>query len=251
MTEPRDLAPVEFWFDFASGYAYFASLDIEALAARHDRTVLWRPFTIGTAFKVTGSRGLSHTPLKNEYVDRDWRRLARLKNVPFNPRPGHPLTGLPAIRAFYAIDGQDANAAAKFAAMVIRAYFCDGLDIDDPQSVAKGGFLAAYRPRVCHSRNSGSGGKSSRTHCGGRRRGKRNLRVTVDNSGRRTVLGQRPDGNGGTVACFRPVVGGCPAVADIRSVRCRAGYTMRWRSHDPVEAVQEMGLPPRRDQTSH
>jgi len=146
MTEPRDLAPVEFWFDFASGYAYFASLDIEALAARHGRTVLWRPFTIGTAFKVTGSRGLSHTPLKNEYVDRDWRRLARLKNVPFNPRPGHPLTGLPAIRAFYAIDGQDANAAAKFAAMVIRAYFCDGLDIDDPQSVAK----AASSLRIDH-----------------------------------------------------------------------------------------------------
>jgi 2-hydroxychromene-2-carboxylate isomerase len=28
-------SPIEFWFDFASGYAYFAALEIEALAERH------------------------------------------------------------------------------------------------------------------------------------------------------------------------------------------------------------------------
>ena len=52
-------APIEFWFDFASGYAYFAALEIEALAERHGRNVLWRPFTLGAAFKVTGAQGLS------------------------------------------------------------------------------------------------------------------------------------------------------------------------------------------------
>ena len=36
-------SPIEFWFDFASGYAYFAALEIEALAERHGRSVLWRP----------------------------------------------------------------------------------------------------------------------------------------------------------------------------------------------------------------
>jgi 2-hydroxychromene-2-carboxylate isomerase len=33
-------APIEFWFDFASGYAYFAALEIEALAERHGRTAI-------------------------------------------------------------------------------------------------------------------------------------------------------------------------------------------------------------------
>jgi 2-hydroxychromene-2-carboxylate isomerase len=32
-------APIEFWFDFAPGYGYFAALEIEALAERHGRAV--------------------------------------------------------------------------------------------------------------------------------------------------------------------------------------------------------------------
>ena len=109
--------PLEFWFDFASGYAYFAALEIEALAERHARTVLWRPFTLGAAFKVTGAQGLSRTPLKREYARHDWQRLARLKNVPFNPPADHPKVGLPAIRAFYHLERDDARAAARLAKM--------------------------------------------------------------------------------------------------------------------------------------
>src|SRR5437773_2611093 len=100
-TRQRGGAPIEFWFDFASGYAYFAALEIEALAERHGRTVAWRPFALGAAFKVTGAQGLSRTPLKRDYARRDWQRLARLKGVPFSLPENHPRTGLPAIRAFF------------------------------------------------------------------------------------------------------------------------------------------------------
>jgi len=61
-------ASIEFWFDFSSGYAYFAAQEIDALAARHGRTVLWRPFMLGAAFKVTGATGLSRTPMKGDYA---------------------------------------------------------------------------------------------------------------------------------------------------------------------------------------
>ncbi len=138
MTETRNRggAPIEFWFDFASGYAYFAALEIEALAERHGRTVAWRPFTLGAAFKVTGAQGLSRTPLKCEYARRDWDRLARLKRVPFNIPENHPRTGLPAIRAFYHLERSDAHAAAALAKRIIIGYFQDGLDTDDPNAVA-------------------------------------------------------------------------------------------------------------------
>ena len=53
MTQPV----MEFWFDFGSSYAYFASLEVEALAEKHGREVAWRPFMLGTAFEVTGARG--------------------------------------------------------------------------------------------------------------------------------------------------------------------------------------------------
>ncbi len=115
-------APIEFWFDFASGYAYFAALEIEALAERHGRTVLWRPFTLGAAFKITGAQGLSRTPLKREYAWQDWQRLARLKGVPFKLPDQHPKVGLAAIRAFYGLERKDAPAAARLAKSIIFGY---------------------------------------------------------------------------------------------------------------------------------
>ena len=128
--------PNEFWFDFASGYAYFAALEIEALAERHGRSILWRPFTLGAAFKVTGAQGLSRTPLKGEYARRDWQRLARLKGVVFKLPERHPKVGLAAIRAFYHFDRIDPPAAARLAKHIITGYFRDGLDTDDPHAIA-------------------------------------------------------------------------------------------------------------------
>jgi 2-hydroxychromene-2-carboxylate isomerase len=129
-------SPIEFWFDFASGYAYFAALEIEALAERYGRSILWRPFTLGAAFKVTGAQGLSRTPLKGEYARRDWQRLARLKGVVFKLPEHHPKVGLAAIRAFYHFDRVDSLAAARLAKYIITGYFRDGLDTDDPHAIA-------------------------------------------------------------------------------------------------------------------
>jgi len=136
MLQEQSRAPIEFWFDFASGYAYFAALEIEALAERCGRSVLWRPFTLGAAFKVTGAQGFSRTPLKRDYAWHDWPRLARLKGVPFNLPADHPRVGLAAIRAFYYLERKDARAAASLAKNVIINYFQVGLDTDDPQTIA-------------------------------------------------------------------------------------------------------------------
>jgi len=137
MSPGQSVLPVEFWFDFASGYAYFAALEIEALAERHGRRVLWRPFTLGTAFKVTGAKGLSSTPLKAEYARHDWNRIARLRGIPFKLPAVHPRVGLPAIRAVYHLERADPQAAARFAKRAIISYFRDGLDTDDPSAIAK------------------------------------------------------------------------------------------------------------------
>jgi 2-hydroxychromene-2-carboxylate isomerase len=137
MNATQDGSPIEFWFDFASGYAYFAALEIDALAARHGRSVLWRPLTLGAAFKVTGAQGLSRTPLKGEYALRDWQRLARLKGVVFKQPERHPKVGLPAIRAFYYVDRIDPAIAARLAKHIITGYFQDDLDTDDPEAIAQ------------------------------------------------------------------------------------------------------------------
>src|SRR5215467_8986274 len=95
---------IEFWFDFSSGYAYLAAQEIDALGARVNRPILWRPYMLGTAFKVTGMRGLSSTPVKGDYARHDWARAARRLGVPFQPPADHPKIALPATRAFYWIE---------------------------------------------------------------------------------------------------------------------------------------------------
>lgn len=130
------MSAIEFWFDFASAYGYFASLSIDDLGARHDRAVMWRPFMLGVAFKATGARGLSGTPIKGDYARRDWARLARLMDVPFNLPANHPFTALAASRAFYWIERQNPSAAVAFAKAVFRGYYGDGQEVARPEVVA-------------------------------------------------------------------------------------------------------------------
>ncbi|HET7527839.1 MAG TPA: DsbA family protein, partial [Burkholderiaceae bacterium] len=49
-------APVQFYFDFSSPYSYIASEWIEALAARHGRTVQWHPILLGVTFQAAELR---------------------------------------------------------------------------------------------------------------------------------------------------------------------------------------------------
>jgi 2-hydroxychromene-2-carboxylate isomerase len=65
--------PIDFYFDFSSPYGYLASTEIDALAARHGRSVTWRPFVLGAAFKLTGQRALTEQPLRGDYARRDFR----------------------------------------------------------------------------------------------------------------------------------------------------------------------------------
>ena len=127
---------VEFWFDFDSSYACFASLEVEALMQKHGRTFAWRPFMLGAAFKVTGASGLSRTPMKGDYARRDWQRIARYRDVPFRPHPDHPIVQIPATRAYYWVECHHPHVAHEFGRAAFRAYFGEGRDLREPDALA-------------------------------------------------------------------------------------------------------------------
>lgn len=120
---------IEFWFDFGSGYAYLAHLEIERIERQTGMTVIWRPYMLGTAYKVTGAQGLSSTPMKGDYARRDWQRLAAMKGVRFAPPPNHPITALAPSRIFYALEEKRPEVANRFAAACFQRYYRDGQDI--------------------------------------------------------------------------------------------------------------------------
>ncbi|SBW04775.1 DSBA oxidoreductase [uncultured Alphaproteobacteria bacterium] len=119
---------IDFWFDFASAYAYFAALEIDDLGRRVRRRINWHPFALGAAFKATGSRGLSSTPLKRDYARTDWHRIARLRGVPFRLPDHHPSVALAATRVFYLVAARDPERAPAFAREIFSAYYTRGID---------------------------------------------------------------------------------------------------------------------------
>lgn len=122
---------IEFWFDFGSGYAFFAQLQVGRIERETGAAVHWRPFMLGTAFKVTGAQGLSRTPMKGDYARRDWQRLAAAQGVRFAPPAKHPIVALAPSRIYYGLAECDRATATRFAAACFDRYYQSGEDITD------------------------------------------------------------------------------------------------------------------------
>jgi 2-hydroxychromene-2-carboxylate isomerase len=131
-------APIEFYFDFSSPYAYLASEKIEALAARHGREVKFKPILLGAVFKATGGAPLTEgMTAKGAYSVHDFARSARYEGIPFSlPKP-FPIPTVTAARAMLWLTREQPVHAASFMHAALRAYFADGRDISQPAVLAE------------------------------------------------------------------------------------------------------------------
>jgi 2-hydroxychromene-2-carboxylate isomerase len=129
-------APIDFYFDFASPYGYLGSLRIDGVAARHGRTVTWRPILLGAVFKLTGMKPNMHQPLRGEYLRHDTARCARELGVPYSFPEVMPLNPVTASRAVYWLDSQDAGLARALAVAIYHAHWGEGQDLESPEAVA-------------------------------------------------------------------------------------------------------------------
>lgn len=129
--------PIEFYFDFSSPYGYFASTQIEALAAKHGREAVWRPYLMGAALKAMNTQPIVEFPLKGDYARHDMERTARWFGVPFRPPQPFPVGTVGATRAFYWADAKDPRRAKELAMALYKAYFVAGIDISDAERVVE------------------------------------------------------------------------------------------------------------------
>jgi len=127
--------PIEFFFDFSSPYGYLASTQIEAIAAKHDRQVAWRPILLGAIFKVSGAGPLTEAPLKGAYSRRDMERSARLRQIPYAWPAVFPFSTVAACRAFSVVEETDPAAAVALAKALYHAALGVGGDIAAPEAV--------------------------------------------------------------------------------------------------------------------
>ncbi len=124
-------SPIAFYFDFSSPYSYIASEWIEALAARHGRTVGWRAILLGATFQAAELKSPVSYPLKREYSLRDFERSARFAGVPLAMPVKFPIPTQNAARIFWSLHAEDEARAIAWARHGLRALFARGVDLSD------------------------------------------------------------------------------------------------------------------------
>ena len=117
---------VDFYVDFSSPYSYIASEWIEALAARHGRTVRWHAVLLGVTFQAAELKSPVSHPIKREYSLHDFERSARFAGVPFTLPEKFPVATQNAARVFWWLEESDPERAANWARHCLRAYFTRG-----------------------------------------------------------------------------------------------------------------------------
>ncbi|MEP6739684.1 MAG: 2-hydroxychromene-2-carboxylate isomerase [Caldimonas sp.] len=128
--------PIDFYFDFSSPYSYIASEWIEALAARHGRTVHWKAVLLGVTFQAAELKSPVSHPLKREYSYLDFERSARFAGVPYTLPAKFPVPTQNAARVFWWLHGSDSERAAHWARHCLRAYFTRGnVDLSNPEDL--------------------------------------------------------------------------------------------------------------------
>jgi len=125
-------APIRFHFDFSSPYGFLASLRIDAIGARHGRSVDWKPILLGAVFKVSGQQPLLGIPMKGEYARHDLTRFARLWGSALEMPPVFPFSSVAASRLFYWLEETDPARAVPFAKAAFAAAWEQRRDIGTP-----------------------------------------------------------------------------------------------------------------------
>ncbi len=123
------MATLDFWFDYSCPYAYVASTQVEALAARTNATLRWRPMLLGGVFRAVDTpQNLAHSlpAAKVRYLYVDQLRLASRAGVPLHHPMAHPRRTVSALRATLARGTDPAVIHAFF-----RAYWVEGRAVED------------------------------------------------------------------------------------------------------------------------
>ena len=127
-------ASIDFYFDFSSPYGYLAAQKIDALAAKHGRSVDWHPVLLGVIFKETASAPLTMIPLKGDYSKRDFERSARFHGIHFRMPSKFPISTQAAARVVLWLKARDPALAVRVAKALYNAYFLDDIDISAPDA---------------------------------------------------------------------------------------------------------------------
>lgn len=140
--------PIEFYFDFTDPYAYFTSLHVDEIGARHKRETVWKPVTGSVITNQTVEQSAeAATHAHGVYTMRDMARVARLHHIELNVM--HPMaSSLPADTAYIWLFDQAPRVAKNYAQAVFHAHWRLGQNIEDPAMIGDCAAAAGQDPET-------------------------------------------------------------------------------------------------------
>ncbi len=127
---------VQFWFDFASPYAFIAAQRIQPGAQSSSKQVDWQPFLVGVALraKTQGDSSIQHvTEAEARYRKHDVHRTCKRLGLPLRWPSSYPRGSLLAARVAYWARGEAWQ--VPFIDAVFAANFIEDQDISSTECI--------------------------------------------------------------------------------------------------------------------
>lgn len=122
---------LDFYYDIVCPYAYLASTQIEAVAARTGAELVWHPVLLGGIFRHVNANQVPMNQMsapKAKLNLLDMKRWANRWSVPLTMPMEHPRRTVSAMRLLVATEGATRIALTK---ALYRAYWVEGRDVAD------------------------------------------------------------------------------------------------------------------------
>jgi 2-hydroxychromene-2-carboxylate isomerase len=129
----------QFYYDIVCPFAYLASTQIEAMAARAGAEIEWVPILLGGVFRAIGAADKpaeAMSPAKARLNLADMQRYAALYGIKLKLHARHPLRSVEAMRLLHTVDGA---ARVALTHRLYAAHFVDNRDISDRAVLAEYG----------------------------------------------------------------------------------------------------------------
>ena len=125
----------EFFFDFASPYAFIAHKKIIQFEKEKTINVKYKPVLLGGLLKLAGIKANADIPIKARYMIRDCKISAEKNNIVFKFNNYFPILTLNLMRCVIVAErkGFDRNFINK----VFEAIWIDGLNLNDSSILEK------------------------------------------------------------------------------------------------------------------
>ena len=123
------IKPFDFYFDFASPYAFLAHKQIRNIENENSIKIIYKPVLLGGLLKSAGIKPIGDIPIKGKHMIKDCKLSAEKYNIDFKFNSYFPIQSLNLMRC--SLIAEKKNFLQNFTNKVFDAIWKDGLNLND------------------------------------------------------------------------------------------------------------------------